>query len=226
MYKAIIFDMDGVILDTEKLLMKCWQEAGQQFNICIENKHLAKMRGGNINVIKAIFEDIFGKDVDFYKVRQLREDIKDNYILKNGIPVKEGIEDFFKYIKNNNIKMAVATSTVSEVALKYLKQLDFYKYFDTIICGDMIENGKPNPDIYLEACKKLNVEPKEALVFEDSRNGIWAGYKAGCDVIMVIDIDDTYEDTEDKIILKINDYKEAINFLEKNKRDKGALHSE
>ena len=217
MYKAIIFDMDGVILDTEKLLMKCWKEAGKEFNICIENKHLSKMRGGTINVIKAIFEEMFGTDIDFHKIRQRREHIKDEYILKDGIPVKEGIEEFLKYIKNNNLKIALATSTITDIATKYLKEVDLYKYFDVVVCGDMIENGKPSPDIYLQACKKLGVEPKDALVFEDSRNGIWAGYSAGCDVVMVIDIDDKYEDTEDKIVYKINDYKQAIDFLQKVK---------
>ncbi len=222
MYKAIIFDMDGVILDTEKLLMKCWQQAGREVNLNIENKHIAKMRGGTINVIKNIFEQMFGTDIDFYKLRERREAIKDEYILKDGIPVKEGIEDLFKFIKENNMKIALATSTIEDIAIKYLKEVDLYKYFDVVVCGNMIENGKPAPDIYLEALKRLDVEPKDALVFEDSRNGIIAGHSAGCDVIMVIDIDDTYEDTEDKIVFKVDNYEKAINFL----KEKGALNIE
>lgn len=206
--------MDGVILDTEKLLMECWKEAGEEFNICVTNEHLSKMRGGTTAVIKGIFENIFGTNIDFEAVRILKEKIKDDYILKNGIPVKEGIEDLFKYIKSKNIKIGLATSTIEDTAKKYLQQVDLYKYFDITMYGDKIENGKPNPEIYLKACENLCVKPKDALVFEDSRNGIWAGYSAGCDVVMVIDIDDTYEDTEDKIILKIDDYKKGIEFLE------------
>lgn len=213
MYKAVIFDMDGVIFDTEKVLMKCWEQAGNEFGICIENKHLSKMRGSNINTGKVIFEGMFGKDIDFFKIRERREILKDEYILKNGIPIKEGIEDLLIYIKNQGIKIGLATSTIEKIATKYLKEANLYKYFDTIVCGDMIQNSKPSPDIYLEACKILNVKPKEALVFEDSRNGIWAGHNAGCDVVMVVDIDDMYEDTEDKIITKIDSYEQAINFL-------------
>lgn len=213
MYKAIIFDMDGVIFDTEKIFMKCWAEAGKEFGISIENKHLTKMRGANINAGKAIFEGMFGTDIDFLKVRERRETLKNEYILKNGIPIKEGIEKFFQYIKEQNIKIALATSTMEKIAVSYLKETDLYKYFDVIVCGDMIQNSKPAPDIYLEACKRLDIKPQEAVVFEDSRNGIWSGYSAGCDVVMVVDIDDTYDDTEDKIVAKVNNYEEAIEFL-------------
>ncbi len=213
MYKAIIFDMDGVVFDTEKILIKCWQEAGKDFNINIENKHLINMRGGTIDVIKKAFEENFGTDIDFYKIRERREILREEYIKKNGVPIKEGIEDFFKYIKNNNIKIALGSSNFSNIAIDYLKSVDLYKYFDVIVCGDMVKNGKPSPDIFLEACKRLDVSPKDALVFEDSKNGIIAGYNAGCDVIMVVDIEDSYTDIEDKIVFKIDNYKQAINFL-------------
>lgn len=213
MYKAILFDMDGVILDTEKIFMKCWEKAGKEFGLNIENKHLSKMRGGTIDVIKNVFESMFGTDIDFYTVRNRREVFKNQHIEQYGVPVKEGVEDLLKYIKQNNIKTAVATSTTKDLAFKYLKQTNLYKYFDQIVCGDMIKNGKPAPDIYLEACKRLEVLPKDCLVFEDSRNGIWAGHNAGCDVAMVVDIDETYEDTEDKIVLKVYNYEQAINFL-------------
>ena len=214
MYKAIIFDMDGVVFDTEKILIKCWEEAGKDFNLNIESKHLTNMRGGTIDIIKNAFEENFGTDIDFYKVRERREVIREEYIQKNGVPVKEGIEDFFKYLKSKNIKIALGSSNFSNIAIDYLKSSSLYKYFDEIVCGDMVQNGKPSPEIFLEACKRLNVAPKDALVFEDSRNGIIAGYNAGCDVVMVVDIDDSYEDTEDKIVLKIDNYKQAIDFLE------------
>lgn len=215
MYKAVVFDMDGVIFDTEKLLMRCWIEAGEKFNLKLENKHLSKFRGTTANVGKGIFEGMFGTDYDFFEIRKLREELKDNYILQNGVPVKEGIEKFLKYLKEKGIKLAIATSSNEDVAKKYLTQTNLIGYFDEIVCGDMLTRSKPNPDIYLHALEKLNVESKDAVVFEDSRNGILAGHNAGCDVVMVVDIDSSYEDTEDKIILKINSYDEAISFFEK-----------
>lgn len=220
MYKAIIFDMDGVILDTEKLFLKLWKQAGKDFSICIKDEHISKMRGGTIERAKIIFEEIFNKNINFYDVRGRREELKEEYIKKNGIPVKDGIEDLFKYIKNKNIKIGLATSTFESIATKYLKETGLYKYFDVIVCGDMIKNSKPAPDIYLETCKRLKLEPKNTLVFEDSKMGILSAHSAGCNVIMVIDIDDKYDDeTEKKLIFKIDNYKQAINFLEKIKEN-------
>ncbi len=97
--------------------------------------------------------------------------------------------------------------------MRYLIDSKFAKYFDCIICGDMIKNGKPEPDIYTEVCQSLKINPKEAIVFEDSKNGILAGYRAGCNVVMVIDIDEYFEETEKFIIGKIRNYKEAEKFI-------------
>ncbi|MDE6182000.1 MAG: HAD-IA family hydrolase, partial [Eubacteriales bacterium] len=97
--------------------------------------------------------------------------------------------------------------------MKYLTQSKFVTYFDYIICGDMVKNGKPEPEIYSKACSELGVSPKNVLVLEDSKNGILAGYSAGCNVIMVIDIEEHYEETKDMIITKIKDYKEVEKYI-------------
>lgn len=215
MYKAVLFDMDGVIFDTERILMKCWIEAGKKFGLDISNEHLSKFRGTTANVGEKIFREMFGNDYNFFEIRKLREELKDKYIEENKIPVKNTIEEFLKYLKQKGIKRAIATSSSEDIAKKYLEMVGFIDYFDVIICGDMIEKSKPEPDIYLKALEKLNLKPEDAVVFEDSRNGILAGYSAGCDVIMVVDIDESYQDIEDKIIFKIYNYDEAIEYFDK-----------
>lgn len=212
MIKAVIFDMDGVIFDTERLLLKCWKEAGNKYNLNIKDEEIAKLRGTTVNTGEKIFNKIY-PNIDFWEIRNERETLKDKYILENGLPIKEGIEELFKFIKEKGLKIALASSTKQEIVMKYLIQSKFVNYFDYIICGDMIQNGKPEPDIYIEVCDSLGVLPKETIVLEDSKNGILAGYKAGCNVLMVVDIDEHFEETENMIIGKIKNYKEAEKYI-------------
>lgn len=212
MINAVIFDMDGVIFDTERILLKCMKKAGEKHNIQISDENVAKLRGTNSKTFKELFLEMY-PNTDFYNIKMETNRLKEEDILKNGLPIKSGIENLFKYIKEKGLKMGLASSTKQETVMRYLIQSKLVNYFDCIICGDMIKNGKPEPDIYLEVCDSLGVSPNEALVLEDSKNGILAGYRAGCNVLMVIDIDEHYEETKDMIIGKIRDYKEAEMYI-------------
>lgn len=111
-----------------------------------------------------------------------------DYIDKYGFEVKKGLFELLDYLKNNNYLIAVATATDRERAESYLKKIDAYKYFDAVICGDMVNNGKPEPDIYLTASGKLGLPAVECVAFEDSPNGIKSAHSAGCKVIMIPDL--------------------------------------
>lgn len=212
MIKAVIFDMDGVIFDTEKLLLKCWKQASKVYNIDLKDEQIAKFRGTTAKMGKEIFEKMY-PEIDFFQIRNEREKLKNQYIAENGMPIKDGIEDFLKLIKEKELKIALATSTKQEITMRYLIEANLAKYFDFIICGDMVKNGKPEPDIYIEVCESLKMKPEETIVFEDSKNGILSASKAGCNVVMVIDIDEFYEETENLLIGKVKNYTEAENFL-------------
>ena len=135
-----------------------------------------------------------GEGFDINKGREAREEYITNFISKHGITKKKGLEKLLIFLKENNIKTCLASSTKRKVALSYLKMADVYKYFDDFTCGDEIENGKPAPDIFLKAADKLGADITESLVLEDSINGINAGLSAGARVIMV---PDTIEPTDE-----------------------------
>ena len=214
MIEAVIFDMDGVIFDTEKLIRRCFKKANKVYNINITDEHLLKVRGMNEKAEKEVFEKLF-PSISFNDLISSVRAFKNSFIKENGVPIKNGIEDIFKYLKQKKLKIGLATSSIKEIALDYLDKCNFTHYFADIICGDMVVNSKPEPEIYIKSCQNLNVLPKNALVLEDSKNGIISAFKAGCNVLMVIDIEESYKETEDIICGKIKDYKDFMNIFEK-----------
>jgi HAD superfamily hydrolase (TIGR01509 family) len=200
MLKAVIFDMDGLMFDTERLSLEAWEYAGDKFGFDITPEDVARIRGvGKLNS-KEIFEEMFGEKFDFYATRDARVLYMNEYIDKNGVPVKEGLEELLQYIKSRGLKVALATSTENKNAIYYLTDANVLQYFDKLICGDMVEKGKPDPDIYIKAVESLGYKPEECIVLEDSPNGILAASRANCKVIMVPDLDKPDEETANLVI--------------------------
>lgn len=190
MFKAVVFDMDGVITDTEKLYRKFQLEEGFARGVPedVMIQACEKIAGGNRFTNKEPFEKIVGRGIDYFEYREKMIARMDAYIRQYGVELKPGVKEILQYLQHKGIKIGLATSTVRERAIGYLEQHDIYKYFDRLIFGDMIEHGKPAPDIYLKACEELGVLPDEAIAVEDSINGIIAAGKAGLFAVMVIDL--------------------------------------
>lgn len=188
MIKAVIFDMDGLMFDTEALAIEAWKYAGEKFGYNISSSIIKKTIGLDINCTKEIFEKNFDEKFDFYAVKSLCNEYIDKYIDSKGIPVKKGLKELLEYIKKRKLKIAIATSTENKRTVYYLTKANIINYFNNILCGDMIEKGKPDPEIYLKAVESLGVKPEECVVLEDSPIGSISAHKAGCIVIMVPDI--------------------------------------
>lgn len=190
MFKAVVFDMDGVITDTEKLYRRFQLEEGASRGIPEDVMVCAceRIAGGNKYSNKEPFEKIVGRGIDYWEYREKVMEKLDAYIAANGVELKYGVRDTLAYLHERGIKIGLATSTVRERAIGYLTDHDIYKYFDKLIFGDMIEHGKPAPDIYLKACEELGVQPEEAIAVEDSINGIKSAGTAGLYPVMVIDL--------------------------------------
>lgn len=196
--KAIIFDMDGVMFDTERLYTEAFSNVIEKmgFKSEISKEFINSCKGVKKEEIKGRFKSLldvkslerYGKEFDFdYCLKQVLSYL-DTFIETEGIPVKEGLFDLLKYAKKNGLKIAIGTSEKTERVQNYLVKADLVSdTFDVIITGDMVKNGKPAPDIYLKVCEALLISPDEAIVLEDAPNGIIAAYRAGAKPVMVID---------------------------------------
>ncbi len=186
--KAIVFDMDGVLFDTERLFM----EAGTQLmkERGIENAERAVMGciGLNLRDTKALFLQVCGQDFPFEEYHRKCGNLVKEKIEKNGLPLKTGVRELLTYLKEADYRIALASSTAQSGVCRHLDRAGLREYFEVVIGGDMIEHGKPEPDIYLKACENLGVNPKEAYAIEDSANGIRSAHAAGLKTIMVPDL--------------------------------------
>ncbi|MGN0483032.1 MAG: HAD family hydrolase [Lachnospiraceae bacterium] len=196
MVKAVIFDMDGVLIDTEKYLVKYWCEAAKEAGYDMQPEQAYQIRSLAAPFAEPLLQTKFGKDFDYQKIRARRKEKMAAHIAKNGIEKKAGVTELLQYLKQKKIKTAVATATDEERTHAYLGQIGIEGFFDEIICATMVKNGKPKPDIYLYALEKIQLPKEVCLAVEDSPNGIKAATDAGIRTIMVPDL--TQPDVESK----------------------------
>lgn len=187
-YKSVIFDMDGVIFDSERCVIECWKVVADKYNIPNIEPVLMKCLGVTYEEGKRIFLNHYGEDFPYDAWKKERSDLYHERYDNGRLPLKPGIRELLIYLKENGYKVGVASSTREAVVSRQLDDAGLRKYFDNLTCGDMLERSKPEPDIYLMACDKLGVKPEEAIAIEDSFNGIRSAYRAGMFPIMIPDL--------------------------------------
>ncbi|MBE5942980.1 MAG: HAD family phosphatase [Lachnospiraceae bacterium] len=190
MVKAVIFDMDGVIFDSEKLYRKHWMITAEEYGIPQEvMRELCNLiAGATKERNEKLMKSRFGEDFDYMAFREKTMTRMDQDILENGVELKPYVVELLEYLKKNQYRIGLATSTQKERAQRNLLNAGVLEYFDEIVYGGMVANGKPAPDIYLMACEKLGVLPEDAIGIEDSINGVKSSFAAGLQTIMVIDL--------------------------------------
>lgn len=192
--KGAVFDMDGLLIDTEKLYLKYWKKAAADFGYDMQDGHVFAIRSLSRTYSVPKLKSFFGEDFPTEEVRSRRTQYITAHIEEHGIDVKKGMFELLDFLKENGIKLAVATSTQRSRTLLYLDKIGAADRFDAVICGDMVKIGKPDPDIYQTAAKALGLEPGECAAFEDSPNGIISASSAGCHAIMIPDMTEPEEE--------------------------------
>lgn len=213
MVKTIIFDMDGVLIDTEKYLTKFWCQAAKEygFNMSMENALYIRSLSGEF--AEKYLKSELGESFDYISVRNRRRELMNNHLKQNGVEIKKGVKPTLEKLKQKGIKTAISTATDLNRTEKYLKEIGIYHLFDSIICSAMVKKGKPMPDIYLLACEKLGENPNNCIAVEDSPNGIKSAYSAGCKVIMVPDLTPPDNDITDMLFGTANKFEDLLNFI-------------
>jgi len=213
MIKGIVFDMDGLMFDTERLAAKAWTFAGEQMGLDITEAMAIKTLGLNKGDTDRVLSEEVGQAFDSSAARKIRGDYMTSYIENYGIPVKSGLFELLDYLNSNHYKITVATSSDREVARYNFDKAGISKFFNEIVCGDMIERGKPEPDIYLRASEIIGVKPNECLALEDSPMGILSAYRAGLKPVMIPDLLQPDEGTSSLLYAKLPTLFDVIELL-------------
>ncbi len=208
---CVIFDMDGTLLDTQRICIPAWDYAGNLQGISNVGSHIPNVCGMNEAGWTAYLENSFiDMDIVSFKMA-VKNYIRENLVIK----FKPGAKELMDFLKSNNIKMAIASGSKCSEVKANLEKLGVLNYFDALTGGSDVENGKPAPDIFLNAARLLNVSPESCFVFEDSSNGILAGYRAGMKCIGIPDIVDFNSDIKKLMYTQLEDLSQAIYIFKK-----------
>lgn len=212
--KAVIFDLDGTLLDTEKLLFRYWREAAAQFGFDMSPEQALTLRSLTHRLVQPLFTEWFGEGCDYRLLRERRMKLMQEHIDKYGIEKKKGASELLDYLGKNGYMRAIATATDTERAGKLLRLAGLDGCFDRIICASMVEWGKPRPDIYIFAAGQLGLMPGECIAVEDSPNGVISASSAGCYTVMVPDQTQPGEQLKEYISAVCADLTEIKGLLE------------
>lgn len=212
-YDAVVFDMDGVIFDSERAFRECWVSFAQKYNITNIDKVYLKCTGVTLPKVKEILESEYGEDFPYDAY------MNDSYALFHEkydggrLPVKPGVSELLSFLRESGKKIALASSTATEMVINELRDAGLLHFFDKVIGGDMVRKSKPEPDIFLCACEQLGAVPENTYAVEDSFNGIRSAFSGGLMPIMVPDLNEPDGEMKEKAVAILPSLIEVKEFL-------------
>lgn len=211
--RGILFDMDGLVLDTEKLFTRFWMEACQFYGFPMTREQALRMRAANSKLSEANLHEFFGPDADYKQLRAKRIELMSAFIAENGVEPKPGIHELLDFLQENGIATAITSSSPTDRIRAYLGSVGLYHRFDKVCSGYDVPWGKPAPDIYLKGAAVLGLHPEECLALEDSPTGILSAYRAGCLPVIIPDQDAPSEETLARSYAKADTLADIIDLL-------------
>ena len=198
MYRSVIFDMDGVLLDTEKIYQHFWHQAAEDMGVELTDEMALSLRSLDAGLAAERFAGWFGDTQIYAKMKEHRITLMDPYLESHNPVPKAGVRETIAFLKEKDIPYAIATATKEDKAWDCLEMAGIADLFDVIVSAKTVPRGKPFPDVYLYACRAIGRDPKECLAVEDSPNGLLSARRAGCVTAFVPDLTQYTKELEDR----------------------------
>lgn len=215
MIKAVIFDMDGLMINSERVTFEGYQKVMSSMGMNITEEFYKTLLGKTLKTSEDLFHQVYGHDFPMSEVIIQVHQYMAHRFDEEGVPIKPGLLQLLSYLKDHHYQTMVATSSQRSRVNHILDIAHLTQYFDNSICGDEVAKGKPNPEIFLKACEKLGVQPHEALVLEDSEAGIQAAYSGNIKVICIPDMKYPEADYQKMTTCILDSLDQVIDYLKK-----------
>ena len=212
--KAVIFDFDGLMAETEEISTRAWDRIAEEYGITIGSEYYSRVRGTNYEGGKKVFLELYGRDMPYDRIKEEKNAYFAEDVDKNGIGKKKGLDELLEYIDGHGIAKAIASGSTAEYVRKCSKIAKIDSVFSVIIGGDMVGRGKPDPEIFCKAADMLGMPYENCLVLEDSINGAEAALAGGFQIIVVPDSVQPPEDLVRRINARCDTLYGVIDYLQ------------
>ena len=212
---AVIFDIDGVLIDTEKHYNAAWCQAATEAGFPFTREHALLLRSCEAKEGEKLMQGIFGPSFDYYAIRERRRELVRERLAQYGLEKKPGMEETLRFLRAKGIKTAVATATALDITKSHLTTIGVCDLFDSIVSAKNVAHGKPEPDVYLYACEQIGERPQDCMAVEDSPNGIMAAYRAGLRTVMVPDLTQPDEELTKYLYACVNSLSDLCELVDK-----------
>ena len=212
---AVIFDMDGVLIDTEKHYNAAWCQAATEAGFPFTREHALLLRSCEAKEGEKLMQGIFGPSFDYYAIRERRRELVRERLAQYGLEKKPGVEETLRFLRAKGIKTAVATAKALDITKSHLTTIGVCDLFDSIVSAKNVAHGKPEPDVYLYACEQIGERPQDCMAVEDSPNGIMAAYRAGLRTVMVPDLTQPDEELTKYLYACVNSLSDLCELVDK-----------